>query len=431
MADFYTDGTVCDYTLQGTDSEYSSKETGFGCLIGGYSTVQPVVRGQIDADSIYTLQITVPDEQNNYKTVKIIEKGQVNTSVLTEDWLYRTLDGQISYHFILPPRKLPHTFNSFDYQEAPTYTGFINVIKGNQSLSKDILCRSTISNYDEPHVNMNFVPYRSDFEGNPSVNGQYYTHVVSCEYCPISTDRKSTYNPLYHLFIRKTNEHTFTALDSGYNIKTHKPTEENGSWKREWYKFIIPAHPSFAYKYKMEVSDNLSTVTTGEVYLPDAFKLMSWRAQGDGIAFGKNSEKAAFECALPTIFSKPVFFRANTKGLRNGNLTMDFYMDASSYMGNSTRFAGVPYVFELGISKDTLGEYLDETWIPEVFPEIMCPELYPVCALEDNSETGLFNDSGLICLKLYFYKKPTKKINMTYRLTKSMSKEAQQMLIGD
>lgn len=430
MSDFYTDDKVCDYTLEIVDTDISPKETGYGYILGGYSIVKPTVRGVVEASSIYTLQIDVPDEKLNRKTVKIIENGKINDSVIDEDSLYRIVDGWITYHFMLPPVKLPRTYNSYDYQEPTTFNGFINVIKGNQSLYKDFLCRTTIYNYDQPHFNLNAVPYRSDLDGNPDVNGQYYTHIFSCEFCPLIKGKKHTVSPVYDVFLRKTSEHTSTKINN-WRLRDYKPEETNGNWKREWYKLIIPTHPSYAYKYKLEITDQLSTITTGEVYLPNAFKLMSWRAQGDGIAFGKNSEKAAFECALPTVFSKPVFFRTNTKGLRNGNLTMDFYVDESSYMGNSTRFAGVSYVFELGINKDTLGEYLDETWIPEVFPDTMCPELYPVCALESNSETGLFNDSSLICLKLYFYKQPTKKINMTYRLTKSMSKEAQQMLIGD
>ncbi len=69
----------------------------------------------------------------------------------------------------------------------------------------------------------------------------------------------------------------------------------------------------FTYKIRLKVSDFFSSMQV-EVQVGTSFSLIDFNATGKGIAFGKASEKNAFEVALDSEFNKPVQFKATING---------------------------------------------------------------------------------------------------------------------
>ena len=99
---------------------------------------------------------------------------------------------------------------------------------------------------------------------------------------------------------------------------------------------------------------------------------------------------------------------------------------------DSTRFPGAKYIFELALPRDMVGEQVDEKWLPELYPEKICSELYPICALETNTESGLYEQSANdIYLKVYLTSEPKEDIRINCKFTKSMSLEAQNAAGGN
>lgn len=69
----------------------------------------------------------------------------------------------------------------------------------------------------------------------------------------------------------------------------------------------------FTYKVRLKVSDYFSSVQV-ENQIGTSFSLMDFNASGKGIAFGKASEKDAFEVDLNSEFNKPVQFKSTING---------------------------------------------------------------------------------------------------------------------
>lgn len=96
-------------------------------------------------------------------------------------------------------------------------------------------------------------------------------------------------NKIFTLKYEKQNASSYT---------THTTYTSAYTWNSS---VIIAADINSAYDIQLVATDSFST-TTKIIQVSTAFTLIDFRNSGKGIAFGKVSEKDAFECALPAVF---------------------------------------------------------------------------------------------------------------------------------
>lgn len=421
------------------DTVFSSLEEGFGCLIPGYSTITPVISGQIfEKSKLLSVSAMAPDNKINMDFVKIMEAGKVNTNVLKTPTSYTIEEegSKTKFRFELPDATLPVGGNSYDAHQYEALIAHVVFIKAGQIYYIDEPCNTEITAYGAPLIKVIKNPYETDSAGTPKINGDYRTMQVQVEwyYINVNGAPRKILNAALLGKIKKSGESSYSMVD--FTNELVREEDDPSGWRRQTYNIIVPVNKSYTYNFQLRAYDGLSSHSV-IIFLASQFKLMDWRTTGKGLAFGKPSEKDAFENNLDLIqsktaeFQKGTVFRDKVRGIRNGVLIMDLQITAESYLHDSTRFPEAPYVFEIGLFRETLGESIDDTWIPDIYLDRACPDIYPICALESESETGLFNEPDLICLKIYFFKQPTQNINLIYKLTKSMSVEAQNAAGGN
>lgn len=99
------------------------------------------------------------------------------------------------------------------------------------------------------------------------------------------------------------------------------------------------------------MSDLVGTSRDIKITVPTIFVTMEFNKSGKGIAFGKTSEKDAFECALPSTFSAQATFSA--PAVFSGTLTSNHF----SYFNNTTVFRG-DVSFQGKVSGNTGSDYI-------------------------------------------------------------------------
>lgn len=145
----------------------------------------------------------------------------------------------------------------------------------------------TVIAYKPPVIDT-FKGARSLANGTENYDGTYLKAQMIFSISPVNNLNTKSYSIEYKL----QSATTWTVLTSGSSY------EEVSAFTSE--KGFLSADNS--YDIRLSVTDFFGTVRkTFEI--PTAFTLLDFNASGHGLAFGKVSEKDAFECALPALFS--------------------------------------------------------------------------------------------------------------------------------
>ena len=126
-------------------------------------------------------------------------------------------------------------------------------------------------------------------DGTEDESGAYMKVTVETTISSLNSKNSKTFTLKYK---KKTNSAwtTHTTYTSAYTWRT---------------SVIIAADTNSQYDIQLTATDDFAT-STATTAIGTAFTLVDYNASGEGIAFGKVSEKDAFECALPAIFKSCV-----------------------------------------------------------------------------------------------------------------------------
>lgn len=192
---------------------------------------------------------------------------------------------------------------------------------------------------------------RCDENGNVNKDGNYMKIKPIVSMSPmngvnvvnITIDYKKTSDSQWTVW--KTATKTFEA-SSGY---------ESYLWSVSYPSIAISEDDS--YDVRITVSDKLTPAFSKSVIVGTAFTLIDLNASGKGIAFGKVSEKNAFEVDMDTEF-KNVRTQAGADLDMVRNVTgKQFEILAAAYAGGSEQY-GVTFKF----GSSTIGEYVNDTY---------------------------------------------------------------------
>lgn len=423
---------TCIYEIIPVDKKYSSLEEGYGCIIPGFSTITPMVRGTLkDKMKIFYLYVEIPDDIG-FLTAGVYNAAGVEKSVLKtpDSYTIKENGDELQYRFELSDVKIP-TYNlSPNNLELPPLIAYISAANEKNSIFERSDSITNIVPYGRPTVKILKNPYESDAAGNVKRGGDYRTIQIQANWFPINVSgaAKKIDKLTINGKIKKNSESEYKNV--GISVKLVKTDKHASGWMSSTYDVTIPVNKSYTHEFIICASDGLSDEITTYLILQSEFRLFSWNRTGRGFAIGKSSEKNAFECNLDFIamksaeFKNGAAFKGEVTGVSNGVVIINVEIPTKPTIEPSSRFLDAQYIYEIPLSRNVNGQRLDESWLPELFPDAMCPEIYPLCALEDNPESGIYTkNEEKIYLKIYFYKEPSWEVNIKCKLTKSMSLE--------
>ena len=150
----------------------------------------------------------------------------------------------------------------------------------------------TVAEYSPPQISSIQV-YRIDTNGNASDEGDRIA--ISVKYSVASIDNNNT--RAYKVGYKQYDAASFTQFASGT-----AETSFDGVLK---YTAAPIISADYSYNVKFELADYFTTVPI-TLDISTAYPIMDFRSNGKGIAFGKVSEKDAFEVAMDAHFTKSV-----------------------------------------------------------------------------------------------------------------------------
>lgn len=151
----------------------------------------------------------------------------------------------------------------------------------------------TVVEYSPPQISSIQV-YRIDTNGNASDEGERIA--ISVKYSVASIDNNNN-TRTYKVSYKQYDAASFTQFASG-------TAEANFDGVLK-YTVAPTISADYSYSVKFELADYFTTVPV-TLDISTAYPIMDFRSNGKGIAFGKVSEKDAFEVAMDAHFTKSV-----------------------------------------------------------------------------------------------------------------------------
>ena len=167
----------------------------------------------------------------------------------------------------------------------------------------------SVAEYDFPTIYSMSVK-RIDTAGNETEDGERISVRIHYSTSNIDNQNGEHENPrTYKLQYRRSDETEFTTFESGEASLIHSQSHA--------YKSAPVISGDNSYVIRLEVADFFKT-TVCDIELPTAFTLMDFNSSGQGVAFGKVSEKSGMEVNMNTDFFKEVNVYSDSN-IKNGN----------------------------------------------------------------------------------------------------------------
>ncbi len=167
----------------------------------------------------------------------------------------------------------------------------------------------SVAEYDFPTIYSMSVK-RIDTAGNETEDGERISVRIHYSTSNIDNQNGEHENPrTYKLQYRRSDETEFTTFESGEASLIHSQSHA--------YKSAPVISGDNSYVIRLEVADFFKT-TVCDIELPTAFTLMDFNSSGQGVAFGKVSEKSGMEVNMNTDFLKEVNVYSDSN-IENGN----------------------------------------------------------------------------------------------------------------
>ena len=146
----------------------------------------------------------------------------------------------------------------------------------------------TVLQYTSPSIST-LTAYRCLSDGTEDEAGAYMKVTIGASITSLNSKNAKTFSLLYKTK-SATSYTTHTTWTSAYTVST---------------SVIIAASVDYSYDIQVQAIDSFGTVEASTA-IGTSFTLMDFRNTGEGIAFGKASEKDAFECAIKAIMTGKV-----------------------------------------------------------------------------------------------------------------------------
>lgn len=167
----------------------------------------------------------------------------------------------------------------------------------------------SVAEYDFPTIYSMSVK-RIDTAGNETEDGERISVRIHYSTSNIDNQNGEHENPrTYKLQYRRSDETEFTTFESGEASLIHSQSHA--------YKSAPVISGDNSYVIRLEVADFFKT-TVCDIEVPTAFTLMDFNSSGQGVAFGKVSEKRGMEVNMNTDFFKEVNVYSDSN-VENGN----------------------------------------------------------------------------------------------------------------
>lgn len=167
----------------------------------------------------------------------------------------------------------------------------------------------SVAEYDFPTIYSMSVK-RIDTAGNETEDGERISVRIHYSTSNIDNQNGEHENPrTYKLQYRRSDETEFTTFESGEASLIH--------FQSQAYKSAPVISSDNSYVIRLEVADFFKTMVC-DVELPTAFTLMDFNSSGQGVAFGKVSEKNGMEVNMNADFLKEVNVYSDSNN-ENGN----------------------------------------------------------------------------------------------------------------
>ena len=229
------------------------------------------------------------------------------------------------------------TINGVTYTGASITSGFLTKsgtitisIKATDSRGRSVTASRSITvvSYSPPKINT-FSGFRATSSGTEDYNGTYVKMGVNFSISSVNDKNDKSYTIEYKL----KSASTWTSITSG-SVYSLSSSPLSGS------VFSV----DHAYDVRLRVSDYFGS-DSKTIDIPTAFTLLDLRSTGKGIAFGKVSEKDAFEVGLPAFFSSPITIGGEDKILWSGGWYMTEGHTATLKQKVSEQQSGIVLVF--------------------------------------------------------------------------------------
>lgn len=246
------------------------------------ASVVPTISGVSvsDAKTDIAEKFGVYVQQKSKLSVKISASGSYGSTISS----YRTTIQSMTYSGA--------SFTSNVITASGTMTLKTTVTDSRGRTASREIPNITVAEYSPPQISSIQV-YRIDTNGNASDEGDRIA--ISVKYSVASIDNKNT--RAYKVGYKQYDAASFTQFASGT-----AETSFDGVLK---YTAAPIISADYSYSVKFELADYFTTVPI-TLDISTAYPIMDFRSNGKGIAFGKVSEKDAFEVAMDAHFTKSV-----------------------------------------------------------------------------------------------------------------------------
>lgn len=202
----------------------------------------------------------------------------------------------------------------------------ILTITDSRNISSTYSTNIEVYRYIYPYIDI-FEAIRCDDDGKPNEEG-YNIRLNINSYIYKLNDNTHTFT----VKIKKASDSTYNSIDELTDLPGVYDTS-SGTYKFENSAIIKGVSTEYSYDIILILNDTIKGESSRHIRLGVGYSLIDIHPSAKGVAFGKVSEYEAFECAMPSRFTKDVLI---TNNLNVGGTSI-----VQDLIGDTAKFADI------------------------------------------------------------------------------------------
>lgn len=196
-------------------------------------------------------------------------------------------------------------------------------ITDSRNISSTYSTNIEVYRYIYPYVDI-FEAVRCDDNGTPNEEG-YNIRLNISSYIYKLNDNTHTFT----VKIKKASDSTYNSIDELTDLPGVYDTS-TGTYKFENNAIIKGASTEYSYDIILILNDTIKDESSRHIRLGVGYSLIDIHPSAKGVAFGKVSEYEAFECAMPSRFTKDVLI-TNNLNVGGTSIVQDLIGDTAKF----------------------------------------------------------------------------------------------------
>lgn len=196
-------------------------------------------------------------------------------------------------------------------------------ITDSRNISSTYSTNIEVYRYIYPYVDI-FEAVRCDDNGTPNEEG-YNIRLNISSYIYKLNDNTHTFT----VKIKKASDSTYNSIDELTDLPGVYDTS-TGTYKFENNAIIKGASTEYSYDIILILNDTIKGESSRHIRLGVGYSLIDIHPSAKGVAFGKVSEYEAFECAMPSRFTKDVLI-TNNLNVGGTSIVQDLIGDTAKF----------------------------------------------------------------------------------------------------